>query len=123
MAGSITTTTSDLGSGITKYSIAWLSDASGVVSVSTVAVRRGRLAQIKYIPDAGGTQPTDLYDLTCLDANNVDVLAGDGANLSNANSKITVPTAPILLEAGNLVPTNANAGNAKGGTLILYVAS
>lgn len=123
MAGSITVTSSNLGGGITKYSIAWVSDASGVVSVNAVAVRRGRLIQIKYIPDAGGTQPSDLYDLTLPDANGVDVLAGDGANLSNATSKITVPTAPILLEAGNLIPTNANAGNAKGGTLVLFVSS
>lgn len=121
MAGSLTNTSSDLGGGITKYNIAWVSDASGVVSLSVVEVKRGRLIQIKYVPDAGGTQPSDLYDMTLPDTNGVDVLAGDGANLSNANSKITAPTAPILLEAGNLTPTIASAGNAKGGTLILFV--
>lgn len=131
VAGSITTTTSDLGGGFTKYSIAWLSSAGGAVTENAVAVRRGHIHQAKFIPDGGGTQPTDLYDLTLLDAisGGVDFLTGIGANLSNANRKIGVPQVGdgttalqrVFHEGGDLYPTVANAGSAKGGTLVLVV--
>lgn len=131
MAGSITVTSSDIGGGYTKYSIAWVSDASGNVTANTLAVKRGRLHQVKFIPDAAGTQPSDLYDVTLLDADSVDLLLGLGADRSNAASSI-VPrldgqggtSGPLCwYEGGTLTPTVANAGNAKGGTLVLYVGA
>lgn len=128
MAGSITVTTSRIDhplGAITKYSIAWVSDAAGAVSGNSFNVKAGEVVQVRYIPDSGGTQPTDLYDVTMTDANSIDVLGGSGANLSNANSTVAVPAVstyfPRLLEAGALTPVVANAGNAKGGTIVLYV--
>src|SRR3954469_22197159 len=93
VAGSIAVTTSDLGGGYSKYSIAWLSSAGGAVAEIVASIKRGHIHQVKFIPDAGGTQPTDLYDVTLLDAitGGVDFLTGIGANLSNANRKIGVP--------------------------------
>lgn len=125
MAGSITVTTSRLSNAVAKYSIAWVSDASGDVSANTFAVKSGELLQVRYVPDSGGTQPTDLYDVTMTDANSVDVLSGTGANLSNATSTTVVPAVSTYfrrtLEAGNLTPVVAAAGNAKGGTITLLV--
>lgn len=131
VAGTVTTTTSDLGGGYTKYSIAWLSSAGGAVSENAVPVMRGHIHQAKFIPDAAGTQPSDLYDLTLVDAitGGVDFLTGIGANLSNANRKIGVPQVGdgttalqrVFHEGGDLYPTIAAAGNAKGGTLVLVV--
>lgn len=119
MAGSITATPTDIGGGYVKYSVAWTSDASGNVSANGFSVRRGRLANVKYIPGASSAQPSDLYDLTLLDADGADVVGGGGANLSNATAAFGAPA--TVLEAGTLTPTIANAGNAKGGTLVLYV--
>lgn len=129
MAGSITVATSDLGGGYSKYSIAWLSDAAGAASGTAFAVKRGHLHQVTFVPDAGGTQPSDLHDITLLDASGFDVLAGVGANLSNAAAARFVPlvgdgttkAVRAFLEAGNLTPTVAAAGNAKGGTINLIV--
>jgi hypothetical protein len=125
VAGSITVTTSEAGSGLTKYSVAWLSNASGAVTENSFNVRAGELVQVEYVPDAGGTQPTDAYDMTLLNANSLDVLGGGGANLSNATRTQAVPAVSTYfrrtLEAGALTPTISNAGNAKGGTLILLV--
>ena len=133
VAGSITTTTSDLGGGYTKYSIAWVCSAGGVVSENAVAVKRGHIHQAKFIPDGGGTQPTDLYDLTLVDAisGGVDHLTGIGANLSNATRKIGVPQVGdgttayqrVFHEGGDLYPTIAAAGNAKGGTIVLVMGA
>lgn len=131
VAGSLVVTTSDIGGGYAKYSIAWLSDAAGAVTENAVAVQRGHIHQAKFIPDAGGTQPSDVYDMTLVDAisGGVDFLTGIGANLSNATRKIGVPQVGdgttayqrVFHEGGNLYPTLANAGNAKGGTLVLIV--
>ena len=119
MAGTIVVTTSDAGQGVSKYSIAWTSDASGNVSGNTVDLRRGHLIQAKFIP--GGTTPTDLYDVTLLDSDSVDLLAGAGADRAAAAASIVVPTKPTFLEAQTVTPTVANAGNAKTGTIVLYV--
>jgi hypothetical protein len=125
MAGSITVTASDVGAGITQYSVAWLSDASGNVSGTSFAVGTGELLQAEFVPDGGGTQPTDAYDLTLLNENSTDVLGGAGANLSNTtrtqSACLTSTYVRRWLVAGDLTPTVANAGNAKGGTVILLV--
>lgn len=131
VAGTVVVTTEDLGGGYTKYSIAWLSSAGGAVTENAVALKRGHIHQVKCIPDAGGTQPTDLYDLTFVDAitGGVDFFTGIGANLSNANRKIGVPQVGdgttalqrVFVEAGTYYPTIANAGSAKGGTIVLVM--
>jgi hypothetical protein len=131
VAGSITVTTSDIGGGYTKYSIAWLSSAGGAVTENAVSVKRGHIHQVKFIPDGGGTQPTDLYDMTLLDAisGGFDFLTGIGTNLSNANRKIGVPQVGdgitalqrVFHDGGELYPTVAAAGNAKGGTVVVVV--
>ena len=91
MAGSIALTTADLGGGITKYSIAWTSDASGNVNGTPVALKRGRLLQVKFAPTNGGTQPSNNYAATLIDADGVDLLAGKGAALSNTAASVAVP--------------------------------
>jgi hypothetical protein len=131
VAGSITVTTADLGSGYTKYTMAWVCSAGGAVAENPVTFKRGHIHQVKFVPDAGGTQPTDLYDVTLLDAisGGVDYLTGIGADLSNANRKIGVPQVGdgttalqrVFVEGGDLYPTVASAGNAKGGTIVVVM--
>lgn len=131
VAGSVAVTSADLGGGYTKYTITWVSSAGGVVTENGVALPRGHIHQVKFIPDGGGTQPTDLYDLTFLDAisGGVDFFTNIGANLSNANRKIGVPQVGdgttalqrVFVEAGTYYPTVSNAGNAKGGTIVIVM--
>lgn len=125
MAGSITVTNADAGSGVTKYSIAWTSDASGAVSGDNFEIRRGRLLQAKFVPGTTTAQPTDLYDVVVRDADGADVLQGQGANLSNSIPSYVSAAwgsgAPLYLEGQALYPVVAGAGNAKSGTIILFV--
>lgn len=128
MAGTLTVTSSSVGGGVAKYTLAWVSTAGGAVSANAFAVKRGELLQVKFVPDGGGTQPTDLYDVTLVDENSIDVLAGAGANLSNAASTIKVPSfgATTLYRyfhdgTQTLDLVVANAGAAKGGTVHLWV--
>lgn len=137
MAGSITTTSSGVtgGTGVRKYSIAWTSDASGAVSGNTVAISAGTIVAVEFVPGAGGVQPTDLYDVTFTDADGINVFddgagASVGANLSNAAASHKVPfvgggTVTYVrrwLHGGNYTPVVAAAGNAKQGTINVYVA-
>lgn len=126
-AGSATVTATSIGDGrVVRYTIAWVSDASGNVSGVTTAlsgIKYGYLQQFKLIPDAGGTAPTALYDVTLVDANGVDLLAGAGANLSATVSTLTMSAAPIFYDASAALDLGiSNAGNAKGGTLVLWIS-
>ena len=131
VAGSVALASAALGGGYTKHTITWVSSAGGAVAELPVSIPRGHIHQAKFVPDAGGTQPSDLYDLTLVDAisGGVDFLTGVGANLSNANRKIGVPQVGdgttayqrVFHEGGDLYPTIANAGSAKGGTIVLVM--
>lgn len=124
-----------------RYAFAWTSDASGNVNGNTtngagvITGSPGRitglLLRVVFIPGTGGVQPSDAYDMVMLDSNGFDILAGLGANLSQTNttSKVpgnamtdgtTVSTAPIALN-DILELQVSNAGNAKQGTVVLYV--
>lgn len=129
MAGSIAVTSADLGGGYTRHSVAWVSDAAGAVSGNTVPLPRGHIHRVTFVPDAGGTQPTNLYDATLPDEYGVDLLNGTGANLSNAAAAHFVPlmgngttlNQRLWHGGGAVTPTIAAAGNAKGGTLHIVV--
>lgn len=120
--GTVTVTTTTLSDvRAVKYSLAWTSDASGNVNTNPQTFRQGVLIQVKYIPNGGGTAPTDLYDVTLTDPNGVDFLAGGGANLSATVSTTVHPALPLLYDGTvtlDLVVTNA--GVSKGGTVNLW---
>ncbi len=129
MAGSITVTSTAQNGYFNRTSVAWVCDASGAVSGLSFGLA-GTIAKVQFKPDAGGTQPTDQYDMTIMDAAGVDILAGQGANLSNTTATSIVPGVPLkdgtttsttlCVVADALTPSITNAGNAKGGTIIFY---
>jgi hypothetical protein len=124
MAGSITTTVSKENS-LVKYKMDWLSDASGDVDTDAIAMVQGEIQSVHYFPDAGGTQPSDNYDLTMADSYGVDILTGTGANLSQTTDTYAVPALStyfkVVIEAGNYDLVIANAGNAKGGIVEVLI--
>lgn len=138
MAGSVTLTSSQVaaGAGVRKYSLAWVSDASGDVSGTSVTLPPGTIIAVTFDPDGGGTQPTDLYDVTMTcDAHGPNIFddgAGTsiGANLSNATATHKVPFVGggavtyvrQWLHGGGYTLVVAAAGNAKGGVVDVYIA-
>ena len=124
MAGSITTTVSKKNS-LVKYKMDWLSDASGDVDVDAIPMIQGEIQSVHYFPDAGGTQPSDNYDLTMTDSYGVDILTGTGANLSQTTDTYAVPALStyfkVVIEAGSYDLVIANAGNAKCGIVEVIV--
>jgi hypothetical protein len=118
MAGTLTIT-HQLHRTVQKLLLDWLSDASGDVSGTLTAVVSGILYRVAFVPDGGGTQPTDLYDVTIEDDDGVDVLAANGSNLSNATKSQHIDAGRAV--DGKLELKVSNAGNAKGGLVALYV--
>jgi hypothetical protein len=119
-AESLAVTSSNPGRNFTKYSLTWVSAAGGTVS-QAFGVRAGSLIQVKFVPGTAGNQPTDLYDVTILDADGYNVLSQtSGADLSNATPTLAVAADPRFIESGILTLTIAAAGNTKSGTIVLY---
>lgn len=108
--------------------LAWTSDAAtGDVSGIPSEAIDGELLSVVFIPGAGGVQPLNLYDIVINDADGFDILAGKGANLSNAASSRIVPLVGDGVTTNQRAPVGGtvelqvtNAGNSKQGSVTLY---
>lgn len=120
--GTVTVATTDVGGGAVRYAVDWTSTAMGAVSANKFSVIRGYLLQVKFVPDSGGTQPTDLYDVELRDDDNIDLLNDAGDNLSNSAGKIVSFNPPLFLDSTQqLDVVVANAGASKGGMVYVWV--
>lgn len=135
MAGSLTITTQNLYRGparpVMKIMLAWTCTAGGAVSGNYTDYVSGELLRVVFIPGGGGNAPTNLYDIVLNDENGLDILAGQGANLSSTVTTNVIPGVPV--KDGTSTFTGAvslddklelqvsNAGASKTGTVILYV--
>lgn len=122
MAGTVTVAELFPIQDIRKIQWDWLSTAGGAADLATSLVYTGRVIQAVFEPDSGGTQPTDLYDVTVTDADGYDVLNGLGANLSNAAAVVKVQEDKLGAVYSSALTLNVtNAGNAKGGKVTLLL--
>jgi len=108
---------------VKKVEFDWLSDAAGAADSTSTEYYTGFIQRVVFVPDAGGTQPTNLYDVVINDSDGEDVLIANGANLSNAatvqKDNTTDGLGAVVASALTLGVTNA--GNAKGGKVIIYL--
>lgn len=127
MAGIVTAEHTNYNSGINKMVIDWLSDTAGAATITTDPIR-GLIHRVVFIPDSGATQPTNLYDVTLKDENEVDVLQAGGANLANNATTSVIPLtdnnagtdAFHIAVCDNLDLAVSNAGSENGGQIIIY---
>ena len=121
MAGTVTTTEITYPR-IKKVTFTWTSSAGGAADATTTHTYTGEVVRAVQVPDGGGTQPTDLYDVTVTDSDGADVLHGTGANLSNAAVTNAAPKDGLgAVVNSTLTLAVTNAGNATGGVTILYL--
>lgn len=114
---------------VNRIAVSWTSDAAGVASES-IAID-GVILRVQFVPAGGGSQPTSLYDVTLLDEGGQDVLAGQGANLSNSVATSVCPGVPfkdgtttslVPVAVAEIVTLNiSGAGNTKSGSVNIYV--
>jgi len=142
MAGSSMTFTYDDGAdgGFTRTRVhrviaSWVSDdATGAVSGTTRKLA-GRLVKAVTVP-SGTAAPTDLYDIAMTDEQSVNVLAGVQSTLADRATATTQQVHFFVLDAAAGTPLAqsvhpivcstvtiavTNAGNAKAGTIYLYL--
>lgn len=106
----------------------WLSAADGSVSSTTTCTYcNAIILSACDTPDAGDTQPTAAYDLSLLDSDSVDLLAGIGLNMLNsAANHLYLPTYGVRpyhpIHKTTLTLTIANAGDSNGGVFRLWLA-
>lgn len=109
----------------------WTSDSSGDVSDEETAHIDGIVANVVFVPESGGDQPDNNYDVTILDEKDIDILSGRGADLSNTTATRIAPaverhdgtTAGLgeVVVSEPLEITVANAGDTKKGIVRLYI--
>lgn len=123
MAGSATITEITYNS-LKKITFDWTSDAAtGAADATTTSKFSGLIERVVQIPDSGGTQPDNLYDVVVNDEDGTDILHGNGANLVNTGptlkSHVTDGLGAVVASTLTLAVTNAN--NSKGGKTIIYL--
>jgi hypothetical protein len=119
-AGTVTVT-EEAYSAVRKVKFAWTSDGAGAADGATTGDFSGKIEALVTVPNGGGTQPTDLYDLTVVDDDGTDVLSGAGANRSNASTQVVLSASLGIVANDRLTLHVTNAGAAKGGTVYVYL--
>lgn len=136
MAGSIVLSTSEVINNVLKYSVAWTSDASGVVSGHVFDMIVGTIVAVEFIPGTGGSTPTTLYDVDMLDAENITMFDdGSGTSIgSNLSATTGIHKVPLVGLVGVTIYRRwhhggavqllvANAGDSKQGTVNVFISS
>jgi len=126
MAGTVTTSGSDLTGSLKKMVFNWTSDAAGAADYVTEKLT-GRLVCVQHIPGTGGNAPTTAYDVVVLNSDGVDVLSATGVNITVPGVRnTTVESLAVPLPTfvnSTLSFAVANAGDTKSGKTVLYFAS
>lgn len=113
--------------GVQKVKWVWVCSTGGTVVASTSAglnpttVSKYSGEVIRLITDPSSTAPSADYDITILDSDGYDVLMGAGANRHTSNTEQVLSTSLGICQDTTLSLRVADAGNNKGGTVILYV--
>lgn len=118
------------GSDVVKHTFEWTSNASGNATIPSMLPVSGAIARVAFVPDSVAA-PTASYDVTLTDSDGIDVLAGQGANLSDTLASHVCPGVPLkdgttigalVVVVDSVLTLNvSNAGNTKSGKVVVYV--
>ena len=100
----------------------WLSATGGAVSSAASGWYCGKIVKVSLASDASPSAPTDGYDVTIEDGDGLDVLSGNGANVTaSATVYINDPTKMLWVRSNSLTLKVANAGAEKGGVVTMLI--
>ena len=100
----------------------WLSATGGAVDSDAEGWYCGKIVKVSLASDSGGTAPTNAYDVTIEDEDGLDVLCGEGADVTAAATVyIHDPTKMLWVRSNVLTLKVASAGDAKGGVVTMLI--
>jgi len=125
LAALITLTEETFGT-IKKISWAWTAHTDGVVAAATPNAEtsityNGEIVRLVTVPGAGADAPDDNYDVVIYDDDDVDVLAGVGANRDTTNTEQELAPGLGVVAYSKLTLYVSGAGSGSKGTVHLYV--
>lgn len=129
MAGTTTVTRQCFNRDQEVITVAWLSDASGDVNGTSIPMT-GIIFRVETVPSAT-VAPTDNYDITLTSpkSSSIDLMQSLTTNRDTANAEAVNFCGVDALTNGSPIYANgeygfkvANAGNAKAGTVYIYLA-
>lgn len=118
-AGTVTVT-EETSSYVKKVVFAWSQSSGGTAVKTTSGIYSGQIVRLVTVPSATAA-PTDDYDVQVLDEDSTDVLMGAGANRDTANTEQVLASSLGYVANDLLTLSITNAGNAKAGTVYLYI--
>ena len=100
----------------------WLSATGGAVSSAASGWYCGKIVKVSLASDGAPTAPDDAYDVTIEDQDGLDVLSGNGADVTAAATVyINDPTKTLWVRSNVLTLKVANAGDEKGGVVTMLI--
>jgi len=123
MADQVVTITQDtIDYPLQKIQWDWLSATGGAVSSAASGWYCGKIVKVSLASDSSGTVPTDGYDVTIEDEDGLDVLSGNGADVTAAATVyINDPTKMLWVRSNVLTLKVASAGDEKGGVVTMLI--
>jgi hypothetical protein len=122
MASSVTVTeTNSKDLSVKRVKFAWTAHTDGVVTgVATTGYYTGKIERLVTDPD-GVTAPTALYDITIVDDDGYDVLAGAGADRSATVTEQVLASSLGVVVASKLTFAASAAGSGGKGVAWVYL--
>jgi len=92
-----------------------------VADCTTTNFYSGKVLFFVTVPGAGGAAPSDNYDVTIIDKNDVDVLADAGVNRDTASTESILSGSLGTVANSQLELNIAGAGSSNTGTAYLWI--
>ena len=103
-----------------KIAFTWVSAADGTATGQTTKPYTGEIIRLVTVP-SGTAAPTADYDVAVNDEDTTDVLMGAGTDRHTSNTEQVLASSLGCVANDKLTLEITNAGNAKGGTVYLYI--
>ena len=103
-----------------KVKWTWTCTSAGAYSEASAYQYNGSIVEL--VTDPGSGPPTDNYDITILDADGYDVLAGQGTDRDTTATEYKVFADKLgYVKSSALTWTIASAGDITSGIVVLYI--
>lgn len=121
MAGTVVVTENPNARPLKRVKFAWTSSSGGAADGGTSGAYNGKCILLTTIPAAAGDAPSANYDITVLDEDGVDVLAGAGINRHTSNTEQVVSASLGGAVSQKLTLHVTAAGDTKQGVVYLDI--